>query len=212
MAGPSGAAEVFKSHNEQGFSRNATVNVVHGKRISKGVFETGTCAGMSALFLRKTLDKGTMVSASDVGGDLANRVGSGGGTATFAASQAAIAQAAYEFGSISHGDSVLDDRKSLLEAFNLKTIETDRRDFTDLSIRIILWNMLSNPGNYFIGTPSHNMAAVTTGSAAFFFDPDEGLYKWDPIAGFVSDLSDYLTTDYAGDLDEPMEILKVRLE
>ena len=103
MAGPEGAVEVFKSHNEQGFSRNAKVSVVGGKRIVKGVYEAGTCAGMSALFLRRIIDKGSNISASDVGGDLVNRVGTGGTKTTMPAHQAAIAQAAYEFGSISHG-------------------------------------------------------------------------------------------------------------
>ena len=212
MAGPTGGEEVFKSHNEQGFSRNATVSVVGGKRIAKGVFETGTCAGMSALFLRKMIDKGSMITAADVGGDLANRVGTGGTSKTMPAHMAAIAQAAYEFGSIAHGGSVLEDRKSLLEAFNLKTVSTDEQTFTDATIRVILDNMRSKPGSYFIGTPSHNMGAVTTADTAFFFDPDEGLYKWHPIGSFVDDMATYLTTDYSGDLDEPIEILKVEPE
>lgn len=201
MAGPIGATEIFTSVNVHGFSRNATVSGPSEKRVAKGTFETGTCAGMSALYLSKAKAKGpARVTKSDVGAT---------GDITANSHRAAIAQAAYEFGTISHGKTVLDDRKSLLEAFNLTPVESIRKVFNQSMIIKTLTSLKGKAGYYFIGTPSHNMAMVIQVNSALFFDPDEGLYQWNPIGNFVSNLSHYLLADYSVDVGKYMEIIKV---
>jgi hypothetical protein len=211
MSGPDGAELVFVSHNEQGFSqfKKIVTRKSDGKQVAKGAFEAGTCTAMSLLFLSRMMNNGS-VTADDVGANLPMRMVKGG-TATFskAAHMAAISQGAREMG---HGAKMSEKQRDAaqIEAFGLKVVSKDAFPLQVGPLQTKLQKLVFEPGYYKFDVSSHSMAIVIDrGSTAWFFDPDEGLFKWSPPRGFGPSLAAYIVEDYEDDLGDDVEFFKV---
>lgn len=208
MSGPDGGEEVFRSYNEQGFAKFSRIvrRKRSGKRIAKGSFEAGTCAGMTMLFLRRMIDHGSC-TASDVGGNVSIRMTrSTNVTFSPAAHQAAIAQAAYDF---DKRGTLADQERRLLESKGLRLVSETPVTIEEGKLRPALRKLVFEPGYYVFRVPSHWMGLVTEVNVAWFFDPDEGCYKWSPPGNFSADLAHYIDEDYEDDRGETARFMKV---
>jgi hypothetical protein len=209
LRNPQRVTMVFTCYNQQGFVR---IDYNEAKKKYKNYrFETGMCASMSSMFLRRMLDHGSVTEASAVGGAVSIRMGKGVKEWSVIAHQAAIAQAAYEFGTLKKGEKEVDKDAltRLLGAYGLK-VERDLSiaELSGDTARVALQQLLEIPGYYLIGTPEHAMAIVTVGDKPYFFEPNEGLYQWSSWSEFVDDVKYHLCVLQRA-IKKPLDILKV---
>lgn len=158
---------------------------------------------------KRMIDNGS-VTADDVGGNLPTRMVRGG-TATWskAAHQSAISQVATEIGP-NKLKTFQETQNPRIDAFGLKIQKKEAFPLQEDTLCTRLRKLVFEPGHYWFVVPSHAMGIVIDrGSAAWFFDPDEGLYKWAPPRGFGPSLAAYIVEAYEDDVGKNIEIMKL---
>ncbi len=90
--------------------------------------------------------------------------------------------------------------KAILGMHELEILANDDIAFGQNAGQLGLWlkKLEKMTGSYYICTDDHAMALVVYADKVIFFDPNEGLFGWQPIGNFSTNLDTYLHTEYSG--------------
>jgi hypothetical protein len=169
-----------------------------------GRLEEGICAAITAYWVRGCHDLGLVRMLSELGSPV----------------KWTLAQAAYEFGQLSKGQSTADDQRSLFEAVGLQETARHVFDIGSPTQRLAAANTILGTGS---GSPTcwwislkrdgggHAVGAqMVPGRHVVFFDANHGAYEMS-IGNWPGDFAHVITTVYNNRYNRPSAFVQLDL-